>query len=146
MPVVVALTLGILIGVALTLLVVLSRRSSVVDLGADSGAPGSAGPSPAGIAESGGPDRGTTRRIVRRIETKIGPGGALKVVVDGTTYEHLDDIPDARIRDQVRTILQTVPVDVADPRNRERVEVELREAGIDVPSAEAGSTGSADSA
>jgi hypothetical protein len=141
-----SLAIGVAIGVALTLLAMWARRASVTDLGAGSAArsaapaplvPAAAAP-PSGDTFADAPELAdapgaTTRKIVRRIQTRIGPGGAISIEVDGVTYRHLDDIPDARVRDQVRTILGTVPADVADPKNRQRVEDELRTAGIDPP-------------
>lgn len=136
---VLSLAVGIAIGVGLTFLAVWARRSSVTSLGAAATraallAVAPDGPPPSLDApELEATPGGSTHRIVRQIKTQIGPNGAMTIVVDGTSYRHLDDIPDPRIRDQVRTILGTVPADVADPANRQRVEDELRAAGIDSP-------------
>jgi len=73
----------------------------------------------------------TRTTVTRRIEFKVGPGGKMSIAVDGTHYEHIDDVPDAAIRDEVRAILRSLPATVTDPANRARVEAELRAAGID---------------
>jgi hypothetical protein len=97
-----------------------------------------AGPGPALLEDSPGTSIQTTpqglhltRRIVRRIGTRLEPGGQLTITVDGATYHHLEDIPDAATRDQVRATLDGLPAQVSDEAMREKVVGELHDAGIE---------------
>jgi len=143
---------GVIVGIVLAGAAFLIRGRSVGSLGATaadgpasevrspSGAPAASadaplaalGIEPESSSGFGRPGLHLTRtKVVRRVAARLKPGGRLTVTVDGQEYHRLEDIPDPAARDQVRTILESLPAQAGDPALREKIEGELQDAGID---------------
>jgi hypothetical protein len=137
---------GVVVGLLLAGAALWVRGRSVGDLGAGMKSETAGTPSDAS-AEAAPPDLAirpgtsvgvdrkglhvTQTKVVRRVATRLEPGGRLTVTVDGQDYHRLEDIPDPATRDQVRATLESLPGQVTDPALREKVEGELHDAGID---------------
>jgi hypothetical protein len=74
--------------------------------------------------------RGRREIVKRRTEAKVTPDG-LTITVDGREFHLLAAIPDSRLADEVRALLVDTATSVTDPATRERLEQELRDAGIE---------------
>jgi MFS superfamily sulfate permease-like transporter len=130
--------IGVVVGIALAAVAVVVRRRSVSDL---------SGPAVRVSAPEGDGDlqldapatidsRGmhlTQTKVVRRVGARLEPGGRLTVTVDEKEYHRLEDVPDEATREQVRTILSTLPSQTTDPAMRAKIETELHDAGIEPP-------------
>jgi hypothetical protein len=145
-----AFVAGIVVGLVLAGVIAWIRRGSVTDLGSPGMASPPVQPSPppatsdtssaAGFHVEGNPSlslqrtptgfRGT-RTIVHRVAARLDPRDGLTIEADGETYHRLEDVPDLGTREQVRSILASLPGQIADPSQRDRVEAELHEAGIE---------------
>jgi hypothetical protein len=69
--------------------------------------------------------------VKRRIETRLTPDG-LTILVDGTEYHRLADIPDRTVADEVGDALAMAARSVTDPAVHAALDAELRAAGIDL--------------
>jgi hypothetical protein len=119
---------GVVVGLLLGLLLARTRRTETIDastlgtklfLGGAAAAPAEAARSRLG------------RRVVeQKIKAVVEPDG-LTVDIDGQTYRHLEDIPDAALRERVRSLITGLPSSVTDPDLRARVEKELEDVGLE---------------
>jgi hypothetical protein len=161
---VVSLAVGVVIGIALTLLAMWARRSSVTDLDAAAAPPrpsSTTAPVPVDVpgggiesvlaaeierAVEGQPTEGHFELghegsrlhitgVVHRMAVKVDrTTGTVSITSDGQAYRHLADIPDDRLRAEARRVLTSIATSDQPPEARAIAAAELEADGATAPS------------